>query len=437
MLVTGETGALKNTEIADGGTGDEIAAINRGTPARLAALDSVRGLAALIVVIHHCFLTQPAFCDFFFSTWQTPAHTLGQYILFYTPVRIVWSGYEAVTLFYVLSGLVLALPWAERRVPAYRTFVIKRVARIYFPYCAAILGAAVLNLVFRRWAGVPGASEWVTRMNWSHPLTLWTLVDHALMYGHRNSVNGAIHSLIWEMRVSLLFPFLILPIARYRARGAVAVLAGLAAFVVFLQFCVGGGFGAHGALLSSMEYRTTDKLGYEIQWTAYYACFFVMGSLIGFYLQPIRNALTTLSARGRLALLLGGLFVFQGHWSQIHALQETMVAFGSVMVITASLSPGMTERILLRPSLRFLGRISYSLYLVHVPLILAIVSLLQAVPLPVLLAVVPPLSIALGWLFHVTIADPSARFGQRVARMLDHRGVLGSPAPARRNWSQI
>ena len=105
---------------------------------RIEALDSVRGIAAFIVVIHHCFLMRPVYSDFFFSNWKTPATGLVSWIFLYTPARIVWAGYEAVTLFYVLSGLVLALPWVEGRPPDYKKFAIRRMCRLYIPYAVAI-----------------------------------------------------------------------------------------------------------------------------------------------------------------------------------------------------------------------------------------------------------------------------------------------------------
>lgn len=81
------------------GTQRDVEAISHGRPQRLEVLDSVRGVAAFVVVIHHCLLLLPAFSDYFFSTWRTSATSLFQAILFYTPARIVWDGYEAVTLF--------------------------------------------------------------------------------------------------------------------------------------------------------------------------------------------------------------------------------------------------------------------------------------------------------------------------------------------------
>lgn len=417
---------MRDGSSSGAGTGAELAGISRGEPRRLVALDSVRGIAAMVVVVHHCLLTQPAFSDFFFSTWRTGYHGAAEYLLFHTPARIVWDGYEAVTLFYVLSGLVLMLPWAEGRGPHYLVFWVKRVCRIYLPYCVAVAGAAVLALLLVRSAHsgplITGGSEWLNAMGWSNPVTPAMLVDHALMIGHHNTLNGVVHSLIWEMRVSLLFPLLALPLVRWRIKGALGLLAGLVAFVVGAQLAFAPAGTGATLLETGPALGAFGKLALEAQWTAYYACFFVIGAVIACYLAPIRRLLTRLPAFGPWAMLLVGLLVIQAHWSRIHPLQETMVALGSALVILTALSPGPIERALLAGPLRFLGRISYSLYLVHVPLLLTAVLLLHGrVPMAVLLTGVPLAAVALGWLFHVAVAEPCARLGQRIATRMRHR----------------
>jgi len=411
--------ALSPQGPVDAGTGQDLSAIGRGQAQRLTVLDSVRGIAAMIVVVHHCLLTQPAFSDYFFSTWRTNASTLTEYLLFHTPIRIVWDGYEAVTLFYVLSGLVLMLPWVEGRPPDYLAFCVKRICRIYLPYCAAIAGAATLAVLLIHSANVPGASDWVNHMTWSNPITPGVLADHALMIGHYNTVNGVIHSLIWEMRVSLLFPILVLPLVRWKAKGAVGTCAILLAFVAMTQI----GFAQPGRGVALLEFSPTlsmvGRALLEMQWTAYYACFFVLGATMAMYLGAIRRLLTDLPSVAQWAILLVGLLMFQAHWTRIHPLQETMVALGSALVIAAALSPGVIERGLMRPVLRFLGRISYSIYLVHVPLLLTAVLLLQGrVPMPLILLCVPPTAVAVGWLFQVTVTEPSAQLGAHLARRL-------------------
>lgn len=396
-------------------TRTDIDAIARGRPQRLDVLDSVRGVAAAVVVVHHCLLTMPAFSDFFFSTWAVAPSTPFQFALFATPLRLAWDGYEAVTLFYVLSGLVLALPWIENRPPPYPVFVIKRVCRIYLPYLAAIALAATLDRLLTLRAPIPGLSAWVNEMNWSHPVTAWMLLDHLLMVGHNNNINGVIHSLIWEMRVSLLFPLLVVPVVRWRLRGAAAVAGVILGIIAAIQVAHHGG-AAGLTLMEGVGLHGPGKVLFEVQWTAYYALFFVVGTLIALHLPSLRRMLAAWPGWARGACLLAGLLIIQGHWTRVHVGQEMMVALGSALVIVAALSPGLIERVLLLRPLRWLGKVSYSLYLVHVPLILAAVLVLHDVlPHAVILCGAAFAALPVAWAFHVLVAEPSVRLGQRLA----------------------
>ena len=384
---------------------------------RIEALDSVRGIAAFIVVIHHCFLTRAVYSDFFFSHWKTHATGLVSWIFLYTPARIVWAGYEAVTLFYVLSGLVLALPWVEGKAPEYKKFAMRRMCRLYIPYMVGIAAAGVLNVVLFQHAYVSGASGWVNSMTWTNPVTPYVLFDHIALIGHHATINGVTHTLIWEIRVSLLFPLIIVPIYRWGVRGALAVLAFLMALIVGLQLLYGD-IGAVGNLLVGRPNQSLlNKSAFELQWTAYYACFFVFGSLLAARLREIRLFFSRAGSWLGFVLLGSGLLVFQGHWSQWHAVQEFMVAVGSVLILCAALAPGGVEKMLLKRFPRYLGKLSFSLYLVHLPVILALTIFTHgALSLPLLILIVVPVSIALADVFDRLVTAPSATLGHRLTR---------------------
>jgi len=384
---------------------------------RIEALDSVRGIAAFIVVIHHCFLTRAVYSDFFFSHWKTHATGLVSWIFLYTPARIVWAGYEAVTLFYVLSGLVLALPWVEGKAPEYKKFAMRRMCRLYIPYMVGIAAAGVLNVVLFQHAYVSGASGWVNSMTWTNPVTPYVLFDHIALIGHHATINGVTHTLIWEIRVSLLFPLIIVPIYRWGVRGALAVLAFLMALIVGLQLLYGD-IGAVGNLLVGRPNQSLlNKSAFELQWTAYYACFFVFGSLLAARLREIRLFFSRAGSWLGFVLLGSGLLVFQGHWSQWHAVQEFMVAVGSVLILCAALAPGGVEKMLLKRFPRYLGKLSFSLYLVHLPVILALTIFTHgALSLPLLILIVVPVSIALADVFDRLVTAPSATLGHRLTQ---------------------
>lgn len=383
-----------------------------GEPNRLVVLDCIRGIAALVVVVHHCLLTQPAFSNFFFSNWCTEAGSPVEQLMFHTPMRIVWDGYEAVTLFYVLSGLVLALPWVEGRPPTYLSYAVKRICRIYLPYCAAVGIAAMLNSTLNSYSTVPGLSLWVNDMTWTHPVYLHVLLDHAFMIGHYNSVNGVIHSLIWEMRVSLLFPLLIIPIARWRMWGALWVAVALTLLIGAIQFVYGGDGPALDLVQPGSVSGKIGRFALELQWTAYYGYFFVLGSVLANYLGVLRRL-----RRISWLLLAAGLLTIQGHWSHLHAAQEFMVAIGSALIIMSALPHGPIHAVLSHRWLRWVGRISYSLYLVHVPLLLAAVILLHNImPMAAILIAVPFASLLVGWGFHEWVAEPCARLGKQLSK---------------------
>ena len=77
---------------------------------------------------------------------------------------------------------------------------------------------------------------------------------------------------------------------------------------------------------------------------------------------------------------------------------------------------------------RYLGKISFSLYLVHVPVILALTILTHgALSLPLLILIVVPVSIALAAAFDRVVTAPSASLGHRMAHA--SRNWRRSPQP--------
>src|SRR4051794_10940243 len=97
---------------------------------RLHALDGLRGLAALAVVVLHVWMYTDA-------NWPAPGRTdlldraIGE-------LRI------AVVLFFVLSGFLLAQPWVRGRTPSLGRYAVRRFARIAPAYGAAVLGSLLL-----------------------------------------------------------------------------------------------------------------------------------------------------------------------------------------------------------------------------------------------------------------------------------------------------
>jgi peptidoglycan/LPS O-acetylase OafA/YrhL len=132
--------------------------LDRG-PERLAPLDGLRGVAALVVF--HITISTPRAGSIYMLQNREPLSTT-EFPLNYSPLRVVWAGSEAVVVFYVLSGLVLSLPFIRGRGDPWGLFYPRRLARLYLPAIASLVFAWLTTLVVARHT-VDGASPWLKR----------------------------------------------------------------------------------------------------------------------------------------------------------------------------------------------------------------------------------------------------------------------------------
>ncbi len=185
-----------------------------GPSARLIELDGLRGLAAVIVVIHHCLLTVPAFARIGAWPGVVPEEPAAR-ILTQTPLHLLWAGHEAVLVFFVLSGTALVYPVARRHAQRRRfdwiDYVPRRIVRLWLPAAASTaLAVALMVLVPRSTAASLG--PWMTQ---AHPAGLSArhlLLELALQprYAYRNTVLWSLHA---EAVFSFLLPLVVLVVA--------------------------------------------------------------------------------------------------------------------------------------------------------------------------------------------------------------------------------
>jgi peptidoglycan/LPS O-acetylase OafA/YrhL len=158
---------------------------------RIVALDSIRGIAALVVVFYHCSLAAPQLHDRIAAT----------YVL-----RPFVAGPAAVYLFFVLSGFVLYGVLAPGSAPPYPNYAAKRVLRLWLP-AAAVVGSALLYVAVDP-SRVPGASDWFSDNSWIEAPSPAAMAYHfALFSAERyHQLDNAIWTLAHEIKISLIFP---------------------------------------------------------------------------------------------------------------------------------------------------------------------------------------------------------------------------------------
>jgi peptidoglycan/LPS O-acetylase OafA/YrhL len=363
---------------------------------RIAPLDSLRGLAALIVVFHHCLVTFPTF----WAVYQRPATTPLMRFLGNTPVHLLWGGPEFVLVFFTLSGFVLSLPFWGGKPLTYRQFVVRRVLRIYPTYLAAVSIGMIL-LVFLGQTPLTGLSDW-TRDFWNRPLDWKTVLDHVFLMASagNNYIDTPVWSLVVEMHASLLFPLLILAIARSEAWTFAAALAL--------------------ALLGDWAARI-DPRGFpfltSFATTASYLWLFVIGALLARHRVELARAIARVPVAVQLLVLAGALVALNAIWQfgageQYRFLEQA----GAILLVACAATMGWLQRLLDVAPLRWLGKISYSLYLVHfVVLFTLLYAFRSEVTFVRVLIAVPVLSILAAAVLYRFVEVPSIDWGHRAS----------------------
>lgn len=364
---------------------------------RFEVLDSLRGLAALVVVVGHCLNLLPEI------PWVE-----------YSPMH---NARSAVIFFFILSGFVLALPFSNSRGVHYPSYLVKRIFRIYSPYlCAVALAVLAYELLSR--GGVPELGAWFNSI-WVTPLTVRLLVDHVLLIGSfQNHVyNPVLWSLVHEMRISLVFPFICSWIMRQDWRIGLGV--GLAASIV-------------GAVLS---YTTSVLLNWQNDYfeTIHYLFMFIVGILLAKHRTQLIQALAPLRRFALLMIFGLGLVLFT-YGKGVHVilknerflyLDDWVISLGAALVLlTVMASKDLSKALTITP-LRILGEISYSLYLFHAIILFSLAYLLHgSLPTGVILGLAILVSIVVSYLAWRWIEQPSITLGRRFSSYL-------KPQPAR------
>ncbi|MFD1557105.1 acyltransferase family protein [Paraburkholderia silviterrae] len=358
---------------------------------RTESLDVIRGIAAMVVMLSHC------------SIGVSTAMPAAWAALAWTPLRFFWSGHQSVIMFFVLSGFALTRMIESMKPYGYWKYLGARVARLYPPYILSVVFAlAVFGTISA--FGVHWEWGWMTV---SKPyLTLPLALGHLMMVGvfQMGDINPVIWSLVYEMRISILFPLVLWAVSRYNFK-AVFAFVGLS-LLYWLRY--------RGLTWDWPLTATSNLLE-----TLHYTTFFAFGSWIALNQISIRAKLAALSkvATGMMWLLGLALFTYSYNGS-FHlgqrALADVFIGIGSVIVIALSLD--LAHGALFNIG-KWFGKISYSLYLTHTPILHACLILLFpriGGIATALIAIV--LAIGFAALFNRYIEQPSIRLARAVAR---------------------
>lgn len=318
----------------------DVPDVPKKPPLRLDYLDGMRALAALFVVLHHSWL----------QIWR-PGEGRMPTGLTLRLTSWLFYGHFAVTVFLVISGFCLMIPVVRSGgvlSGGWRRFAFRRTRRIVPPYLASLAFSLVLI-----WAYVGHKTG--THWDISLPVTVHSVLAHIFLlqnFTDYYKINHAYWSIAVEYQIYFLFPLLVLAYRRFGAIPSTVV----------------------SIVLSYVWYKASGKMGLHIV-AAYYLAMFVVGTLgAQFAFGSERNKRypwTLLGTAGFIAtILLSHKFGYQHvHFEEL----DLLVALSTMclMVAIAHGNAGWLSRLLSSKLLVFIGGFSFSLYLVHAPLIQA------------------------------------------------------------------
>ena len=342
----------------------------------LKGLTSLRGIAALAVVMQH-----------FSSTAQLHCAV--------TIPSLVPHGYVAVDFFFVLSGYIMCYTYLRSFQRdgwrAYKPFLEKRAIRL-LP-----LNAFVTFVIL----GLGALSTAVLNENlFFHAISVpFDVVANLLMLqglGVGTNLNGPSWSVSAEFLAYLVFPLLIFGV--FSARRTVVLATALAALAALLCVALSNprlGLGSEGALLGSTRCLSE----------------FTLGMLAYRFGQSPKLAREQVA--GGAMLVCVALLLLR---------VDLLVALTFPLIVAATArNEGRIDAFLSRPALLLLGNISYSLYLIHNLFRPAELALLRhfhpdklEAPAALLFALVGSLSvIPFAWLTYRWVEHPSRDFLRR------------------------
>ncbi|KGR76206.1 acyltransferase family protein [Ureibacillus manganicus] len=374
---------------------------------RIESLDSLRGVSALIVVVFHCLIAFALFADAL--NFQFANDTIK--FLTLSPLKVFWSGNEAVLLFFVLSGFVLFLPFINQKQQRYSVYITKRFFRIYIPYIVLMGVSTILAILLMDYKDNSGLSlHYVNR--WDHEVTISAIIAYLLMINYElTNVNGVVWSLIHEMRISIIFPFVAYIIYKLNFIKSF-IITGVAWAILY-----------YGILYvnDAVDFGKYEIIVANIGQTIWYSIFFFAGSFLAKYM----HLFTFLKKSGwfvKLIIFIISILLINAK-SMFHIFEissykgpQIVALFGIMLLFILVLNSTLADKILTQRPLLWLGKVSYSLYLVHIPVIMATTIILGkyiAIEFAFIIAIV--LSLVAAGIAYRLVEVPAIHWGKMVS----------------------
>jgi peptidoglycan/LPS O-acetylase OafA/YrhL len=313
------------------------------------ALDGVRGLAILLVLLHNLSIEAP-----------TPGIAARAFNV------VTTAGWIGVVLFFALSGyLITSILLRSRGTPRYfRNFFLRRLLRIFPLYYATL---AIVLVVVPHLVRLPVYMPLSLAPELGHQIWFWTYLSNwAIPFG--GGIGGLDHcwSLAVEEQFYLFWPLVVRALSPRRLAALALVLGGFAlAFRALVR--------ATGALDPMVNYYWTTGRIDALAWGALIAVA-AYDDTIRARLVRWRDPLLKATLAG-LALMTLATHGLPRHHAAVDTVGYSLVGVWAALTVARAGQIGgapqqptgldWVVRLFRHPALRWLGRYSYAIYVFH------------------------------------------------------------------------
>lgn len=309
-------------------------------------IEGMRATAALVVLVNHAYG----------QIWNEAAHEYPPPVLGILTYSLA-VGHLAVSVFIAISGFCLMMPVTRgsgELQGGWLLFFKRRARRILPPYYAALLLSLALIVTI---IGKPTGTLWDVCIG----IRLTDLISHFVLMQHffgTGKINYAFWSISLEWQIYFLFPLLVLCFKRFGAPLTVLVALALGYSVpIFVD-------ASHERILrANLHFFGLFALGMAAARVA-----FAKEERIAKVRGQVPWALVAL---GLIALMVGlvahwGWLESQYHWPLLDVFSASTA--GALLIAAMQSEKNPVRRVFEVKPLVWVGRFSYSLYLIHAPL---------------------------------------------------------------------
>lgn len=361
--------------------------------------DGLRGIACLFVFFSHLAYT---FYPYMHAA-EPVRYSFESYIM-NSPFSFFYSGSAGVYVFFVLSGFVLSSSFEKNfNLPLFFVFLLKRYIRLMIPvFFSYLIGWAIYTSIEINREGI---SNWASNLG-TFDYSLQGAIFTGLIGAFKGDGVQTYNWVLWTMKIELLGSY-ILSSFFISKRTNSAVFPAIAFVVFFVLGYYNGGDSLYYGLACFMSGSIIYKTNFKLSKTVSIAALLLGLYFAGYKVQPLSYST-----------------VFSEYNSYLT--EYTLFLISGNLIVLFALKGSVANSILSTKPLVFLGKISFSLYLLQMVLIYCIaipfydllstqVNDVLASGMAILFCV--GISMPVSWVFYLLFDKPAMLLSKRLNKV--------------------